>query len=130
MQCYSLVRNRNEVLEFTGEVLVQLNDREWLGATQNLWTLTLYRTDDGAFILDSLFHMSRPYYKLLRGSVRLAELDDVYRYLVHGCGGPVPIAELLLLRARRRLRYLDNPPPPLELLAHPNEVDLRELFYD
>lgn len=130
MKSYTLARNGHESIEFRGELVVEIDDREWLGVTQNWWTLTLYRTEDGAFILASLFHMNRPRYKILKGAVRLAELDDVYTYLVHGCGGPVPIAEALVLRARRQLRYMDNPPPPFILPTAPEEVDLVELFYE
>ncbi len=118
-----LARNNQEDLIFTGQVLVTLDDREWLGLTPNWWELTVYRTEHGAYVLGSVFHRNQPRGVTLHGALAFENLDSLFRYLALDCAMPAMLLDGLRERALRRVRDLDCPLPPL-LLSPPQVRDL------
>lgn len=117
-------RNDRDDLVFKGERLVRVDDREWMGIAPNWWELTLYRTEVGRYVLASVFHRNYPRGKTLYGALLFERPEDVRDYIIHDCNGPSMIAEALLKRARRRLRDIDNPLPPLPIFSR--EADYEE----
>lgn len=127
MQQFSLKRNGRDDLVFTGEKLVVVDDREWMGIAPNWWELTLYRTEVGRFILASVFYLNYPRRKVMHGALVFEDPDDVREYLLHGCNSPSMIADALVARARRRIRDLDTPLPPLPMF-NSNDFDPSDVF--
>lgn len=116
-------RNERDDLVFRGERLVRLDDREWMGIAPNWWELILYRTEVGRYVLASVFHRNYPRGKTLYGALIFERPEDMRDYIIHDCNGPSMIADALLNRARRRLRDLDNPLPPLPVFARHGDYD-------
>ena len=110
-----LMRNNQEDMIFTGQALITLDDREWLGLTPNWWELTVYRACTGDFVLGSVFHRNYPRGITLYGALSFETLDELFRYLAEGCATPELLTENLRKRTLRRMRDLDCPLPPLEL---------------
>lgn len=110
-----LMRNNQDDLVFTGQALVTLDDREWLGLTPNWWELTVYRTDVGTFVLSSVFHRNYPRGTTLYGALSFESLDALFHYLGVDCAVPAVLLEALRNRTLRRVRDLDCPLPPLLL---------------
>jgi hypothetical protein len=121
-----LRRNGQEDLVFVGQALVTLDDREWLGLTPNWWELSLYRTDNGSFVLGSVFHRNYPRGKTLYGALGFESMESLFRYLEVDCAMPTVLLEGFRDQASRRLRDLDCPLPPLEL-APPQLRDLEDI---
>jgi len=121
-----LRRNGQADLIFMGQALVTLDDREWLGLTPNWWELTLYRTDNGSFVLGSVFHRNYPRGTTLYGALGFASLDALFHYLDVDCGMPSVLLHGFMDQASRRIRDLDCPLPPLEL-APPLQRDLENI---
>lgn len=99
---YTVKRNGKEALAFSGELLVSLDDREWMGVTPNWWELSLYKSSVGKYILASTFHVNYPHRRKLHGAICFSSAEAVREYLVRDCNGPSMIAEALLNRAARR----------------------------
>lgn len=116
-------RNERDFFVFQGEPLVHVDDREWMGIAPNWWELTLYRADSGQYILASIFHRNYPRRKTLYGVLTFERPEDVREYIIRDCNGPSMIADALLARARRKLRDLDNPLPPLPIFARVNDFE-------
>lgn len=102
MQTVSLKRNGKENLVFTGELLVNLDDREVMGVTPNWWELKLYKTSIGKFILSSTFHINYPNRRTLHGALSFSEAEHLQHYLVNECNGPTKIADEFINRAAKR----------------------------
>ncbi|BFR49398.1 hypothetical protein RVX_R24590 [Nitratidesulfovibrio sp. HK-II] len=117
MQEIRLHRNGREDLVFIGEHLATVDDREWMGIAPNWWELALYRSEAGRLVLSSVFYLNFPRHRVLRGAVVFQDIADVRDYVVNACNGPSMIADGLLGRARRRIRQLDDPVPPLPRFA-------------
>lgn len=113
MRTWTLRRHKDKDLIFEGEHLITVDDREWLGVNPNWWELSLYRTMDGGFVLESVYYQNYPRGKTLYGALPLPSLDEVARCLLHRCGAPEMIIDALMARARRCLRLIDFPLPPL-----------------
>ncbi|GFM32237.1 hypothetical protein LN040_07995 [Desulfovibrio subterraneus] len=113
MREYSVKRNGKEELVFTGDLLVTLDDREWMGVTPNWWELTLYKTSVGKYILASTFHINYPGRRKMHGAISFSSAEAVRDYLVHDCNGPSMIAEALLARAARRDEAFRFKPVPV-----------------
>lgn len=123
MDKVSIKRSEKDSYTFRGEPLVHVDDREWMGIAPNWWELTLYRADDGQYILASVFHRNYPRRKTLYGALHFESPEDAHSYLLEKCNGPAMIADALLNRARRKLRDLDNPLPPLQLFESSDDED-------
>jgi hypothetical protein len=121
-----LTRNGQEDFVFVGQTLVTLDDREWLGLTPNGWELTLYRTDNGSFVLGSVFHRNYPRGTTLYGALGFESLDSMFHYLGVDCGMPTVLLEGFKHQAVRRIQDLDCPLPPL-VLAPPQVRALGDL---
>ena len=102
MKTVSLKRNGKENLVFTGELLVNLDDRELMGVTPNWWELKLYKTSIGKFILSSTFHINYPNRRTLHGALSFSEAEHLQHYLVNECNGPTKIADEFIHRAAKR----------------------------
>lgn len=112
------LRRRNEAdLVFTGEHIITVDDREWLGVNPNWWELSLYRTNASTFVLGSIYYQNYPRGNTVYGALELPSLEAVIQCLRDRCNAPDVIIETLLARARRSLRFKDTPPPPLHFRA-------------
>ncbi len=109
MKEYAVKRNGKEELVFSGDLLVSLDDREWMGVTPNWWELSLYRSSVGKYILASTFHINYPSRRKLHGAICFSSAEAVREYLLHDCNGPSMIAEALLARAARRDDHFGKP---------------------
>lgn len=102
MKEYAVKRNGKDDLIFSGELLVSIDDREWMGVTPNWWELSLFRTSIGKYILASTFHVNYPSRRKMHGAICFASATAVRDYLLHDCNGPSMIADALITRAARR----------------------------
>lgn len=117
MQEIRLHRNGRDDLVFVGEHLATVDDREWMGIAPNWWELALYHAEAGGYVLSSIFYLNYPRRRILRGALAFKDIADVRDYVVSACNGPAMIAEGLVGRARRRMRQLYDPIPPLPQFA-------------
>ena len=113
MRTWTLRRRNQADLVFTGEHLITVDDREWLGATPNWWELSLYRTSANSFVLGSTYYQNYPRGHTVYGALELPSLEAVVQCLRERCNAPDTIVNMLLVRARRSIRFKDAPPPPL-----------------
>jgi hypothetical protein len=120
-----LARNGREDLAFTGQALICLDDREWLGLTPNWWELTVYRTDAGSFVLGSVYYRNYPRGVTLYGALCFDSLAELFHYLAVDCAMPEFLLEQLRNRTLLRIRDLDCPLPPL-VLSPPQSRELGE----
>lgn len=107
MNEFRIKRNGKEDLVFTGEELVAVDDREWMGIAPNWWELRLYRTAVGKYILASTFHLNYPRRGQMHGAVVFSSRSDVGEYL-RECNSPNMIVEALMRRASLREMYYDK----------------------
>ncbi|ABB39638.1 hypothetical protein Dde_2843 [Oleidesulfovibrio alaskensis G20] len=91
-------RNGKDDLVFTGEELVTVDDREWMGVAPNWWELKLYRSAVGKYILASTFHLNYPRRSRMYGAVVFSSKNDVAEYL-RECNSPNMIVDALMRRA-------------------------------
>lgn len=108
MRTWMLQRHKDTELIFEGDHLVTVDDREWLGVTPNWWELSLYRTAHNTYILGSIYHQNYPRGGTIYGALAMPHLEEVSHCLLQRCAAPQMIIDALLVRARRRIHFLDT----------------------
>jgi hypothetical protein len=107
-----LKRSGREDLVFVGQALMKLDDREWPGLSPNWWALSLYRTDNGSFVLESVFHPNYPRHATLYGALVFESVESLFRCLEVDCAMHAALLEYFRDHVSRRLRDPDCPLPP------------------
>jgi hypothetical protein len=102
VQQFKVKRSKRTDLVFNGELLVRIDDKQWVNSGATWWELSLYKTDKGAYVLGSAFHVDYPMRGKYYGAKSFGKPQEVIDFVLTECRGPQEIAETLIKKAAMR----------------------------